>query len=277
MAQQTLTELPEAEATGDIARIYDEIRTYSAVPYVSSLQRHVATMPGCLEYAWGTCRPAFLDGTIPETAWRLAKTVPVAPFPALSAAALRLMGVDDAGIRAIRDICNTFTRVSPINLLFAACVEHLLDGHAPGGGTAVRANWTPPPMAAPQPPMTPLDELPEDQRDVLMQLAQDLGGAQFVPGLYRQLTPWPAYLAHAVTLIEPVLKDPAARESRTEIARTITAAAPEIVENLPPAPPELTPPTPAQAEAIRTAILSYRVTSPEMIVFGTLLRDALPV
>ena len=47
-----LAELREADATGEIAAIYAEIRRLWAVPYVSSLQRHLATLPGWLEWSW---------------------------------------------------------------------------------------------------------------------------------------------------------------------------------------------------------------------------------
>ena len=79
-----MQELPEARATGELAVIYEELRTTCAVPYVSSLQRHLATMPGCLEYAWALLRPAFVSGLLPETAWRLASMMPVAPLPPLT-------------------------------------------------------------------------------------------------------------------------------------------------------------------------------------------------
>jgi hypothetical protein len=46
MSGTLLAELPEDRATGAIAEIYDEIRRFSGVPYVSSLQRYLATMPG---------------------------------------------------------------------------------------------------------------------------------------------------------------------------------------------------------------------------------------
>ena len=72
MAETLLAELPEDRATGAIAEIYDEIRRFSGVPYVSSLQRYLATMPGVLEWAWDAVRPAMVSGIIPETGWRLA-------------------------------------------------------------------------------------------------------------------------------------------------------------------------------------------------------------
>jgi hypothetical protein len=242
-------------------------------------------MPGGLEYCWGVCRPAFMDGTIQQTAWRRAAAAAShEPFGALSHAAMRLLGVDGAGVQAIRMICETFIRVSPINLLFAGCIEHLITvdrpvgrpGDGPGGSAAPRAAWTPPEMLDAAAPMPPLDTLPADLRAVLMELAMDLGGARFVPGLYRQMAQWPAYLAHVATLVAPLLGDEGARARRAGIARAVIDGAAGIVATLPPPPPELTPPDDAQCTALLGAIKSYRVTSPEMIVFGTLLRDALP-
>ena len=61
MAENPLAELPEDRATGTIAVIYDEIRRFSGGPYVSSLQRCLATMPGVLEWAWAAIRPAMAE------------------------------------------------------------------------------------------------------------------------------------------------------------------------------------------------------------------------
>ena len=275
-AQTTMAELTESAVTGELARIYEEIRVYSGVPYVSSLQRHVATMPGCLEYAWAICRPAFLDGTIPETAWRRVKMIDIAPFPVLSEEALRLLGVEAAGIGAIRNICNNFVRVSPINLLFAGIIERLIGGAVPDGAGMAEPTWTPPDLLAPMPAMAEVDSAPPDVAAVLMQLKTEIGGKPFVPGLYRLLADWPGYLAHAATLIAPLLHNEAAKRARASIAEEIIAAADDIIAKLPPVLEGYAPPTAAQGQAIVSAIRTYRVTSPEMVVFSTLLRDALP-
>ena len=74
-----LAELSESQATGEIAAIYREIRVFSGVPYVSSLQRYLATLPGVLEWAWTTLRPAMVSGVLPETAWRLGAGLRVRP------------------------------------------------------------------------------------------------------------------------------------------------------------------------------------------------------
>lgn len=275
-SQTMMAEIPESEASGDLARIYEELRLYSAVPYVSSLQRHVATMPGCLESVWAALRPGFLNGVIQETAWRLAGMIPVEPLPPLSPAALRLLGVDADGVRSIRNICDNFVRVAPINLLFAGCIERLLAGAEPGGGVVFDNTWQPPAMLAPMPAMVDVATAPDDVRAVLMQLGNEMGEHTLVPGLYRLLARWPAYLAHAATLIEPGLKSDSARVQRRELATRIVAAADDVLASMPPLPTQYRSPSAAQRRAIEAAILTYRVTSPEMIVFSTLLRNALP-
>src|SRR3954467_8106690 len=111
-----LAELPEDQATGELAVVYDEIRHFSAVPYVSSLQRYLATLPGVLEWAWDAIRPAMVAGAIPETAWRLAQSVRLAP------GTTHPPPLDPAALSAIRTIAENFVRVSPVNLLTGACL-----------------------------------------------------------------------------------------------------------------------------------------------------------
>jgi hypothetical protein len=269
-------EVSEAEATGELATIYEELRLYCGVPYVSSLQRFVATMPGALEYAWAALRPAFLDGRLPETAWRLAGDIEAAPLPPLSPPALSLLGVDAEGRTAIRNICDNFVRVAPVNLLFAACTEKLLQGSRPGEGANAGTDWSPPAMLAPMGPMVDPATAPPEVAALLMRLATEIDGKPFIPGLYRLTARWPGYLAHAATLIEPLLKSDAERTRRGAIAVRIVGAADGILAGLPALDSARAAPTPEQGRAIVAAIRTYRVTSPEMIVFGSLLRNALP-
>ena len=106
-----LPELPKSQATGGIADIYDDIRRFSGVPYVSSLQRYLATLPGVLEWAWAALRPAMESGVIPETGWRLASDVRVTPAAPVPLATLRRWGVDAAGLTAIRNIAANLVHV----------------------------------------------------------------------------------------------------------------------------------------------------------------------
>ena len=79
-----LAELRERDATGEIAAIYAEIRRLWAVPYVSSLQRHLATRPGWLPWTWAALGPAFASGTAQAAAWRAAEGLGVPPLAPIS-------------------------------------------------------------------------------------------------------------------------------------------------------------------------------------------------
>lgn len=270
-----LPELLEHQATGEIAVIYDEIRRFSGVPYVSSLQRYLATMPGVLEWAWAVARPALAAGIAQETGWRLARAVRIPPAPPVSAAALRVWGVDAAGLAAMRNIAENFVRVSPVNLMTGACLRLVLEGAKPGGG-GFTAGWTPPDMLAPMPGNAEMEKLSADARTVLMQLATELDGRPFIPALYRQLAHWPGFLAWVATELGPRFNAAETNAARTEFRQAAMDAAADIVARLPGSP--RSPAPDAQAtRSVLAAIDRYAGTSPEMTVFGRLLLDALPV
>jgi hypothetical protein len=270
-----LPELAERDATGEVARIYAEIRTLSAVPYVSSMQRHLATRPGWLEWAWAALRPVFADGAAQTTAWRLAGPLAAPPLPPLSPAALRVLGVDAGGARAIRAACESFVRVSPTNLVFSGLLRRLLAGERPAGAARPPAAWTPPPDPGALPPLVDPARLPPDQRAVLLELGTEVDGRPFVPGLYRMLAHWPAYLAHVATVLRPRFADPATAAGCRAVLERIDGGVPAVFARLPalsagpPAPPR------EQYAAVLAALDRYRETSPQMVVFGTLIRDAL--
>ena len=268
------TELSEADATGRIAEIYAEIRHFYGVPYVSSLQRHLATIPGVLEWAWDAVRPAFASGVLPERAWALAAEMELQPLPSLSPAALRLLGVDGQACETIRTVCHSFETVAPLNIAMGGCVRALLHGAETSGTRPPPSPEWQPQRRFPTPPTTlALNAVSDDTRAVLLQLAADMDGETFVPGLYRQLAHWPAYLAHVATALAPLFTDPALADQRQSLRRRIAAAVPEFLTALPPAPP---PPADAPAHHILAAIETYQGTSPQMITFGRLLREALP-
>ena len=107
----------------------------------------------------------------------------------------------------------------------------------------------------------------------LLQLATDMDGETFVPGLYRQLAHWPAYLAHIATELGPVFGDPAMTRECDGVRERIAADVPFWLAGLGEVPP---PPADAPTGHILAAIETYQGTSPQMICFGRLLREALP-
>ena len=271
-----LSEITESEASGAIARIYDEIRVTYAAPYVSSLFRHLAIYPGLLEWCWEITRPAFETGAIQYTGWNHVDVSALPALPPLSTERLRAMEVSAADVAVIRDVCRTFTRVSPINLVFAGCLARLLRGEAGEMASAPPPAPRDLPPALPQlPGMVPWDVLSPERRAVVDVFETELAGEAFVPGLYRILAHWPGYLAHVAQALGPSLSDPQALARCEAIADRIVDTAPEILATLP-APDPPAPLNAAETERVLSAIRAYRGTSPQMVGFGTLLLDALP-
>ncbi len=273
MAEPLLAELPEHRAAGAIAVIYDEIRRFSGVPYVSSLQRYLATMPGVLEWAWAAVRPALVSGPIQETGWRLADAARLSPLPPADPATRAAWKLDANAQTAIRAIAENFVRVSPVNLMTGACLKSLLTGQTPGG-TGIAAIWTPPAMLAPMPGNADPGSLPPEQRAVLMRFATEVDGAPFIPALYRQLAAYPAFLAWLADELVPRLTAPETNTARAVFRAAAMEAAPAIVARLPALPPG-TPPDAETTRRVLATIDRYAGTSPEMTMFGRLILDAI--
>jgi hypothetical protein len=269
-----LAELPEGQATGKIAEIYDEIRRFSGVPYVSSLQRYLATMPGVLEWAWAVVRPAMASGAIPETGWRLARSVRISPLPRVSLSVLRVWGVDAGELAAIRNVAENFVRVSPVNLMTGGCLRLVLNGATPSGA-GFADGWAPPPMLSPMPGNVELEGVSPELRAVLMQLGTEVDGKPFVPALYRQLAHWPGLLAWLATELGPRFDAPETNAARAAFRDAAWQAAQAIIDKLP-APPIAAAPDAEAKRRVLATIDRYAETSPEMVMFGQLLLDALP-
>ncbi len=269
-------EISEAEATGDIAAVYGEIRRTYAVPYVSSLFRHLAAYPGLLPWAWRALRPALLSGAAQRLAWRRVDISGLSPLPALSRAELAGLGVDAGGLAAIRTVCRSFARVSPVNLVAAASLAGLLGQRPPDAEPPVPLEPAelPAPLPA-MPGMVPDTAMTPATRTALAAFETDLAGEVFVPGLYRILAHWPGFLTHLAAMLGPLLRDPAVLDTCESIAGRITALAPSVLAAIEP-PPEPAPLTPGETRSVLSAIRAYRGTSPQMVGFGTLILQSLP-
>ena len=272
----SLREVPEAEAAGDIAQVYDEIRRTYAVPYVSSLFRHLATYPDLLPWTWRILRPTLLSGALQQLARQRVDISRLPPLRRITREKLADLGVDAGALPEIRTVCLSFARVSPINLVVAACLAHLLaDGRSDTGTMRnLESADLPAPLPA-MPPMVPVSTMTPEGRTALAAFETELTGEAFVPGLYRILANWPGFLVHLSATLGPLLRDPAVVETCERIAARITAAAPAVLATLE-TPPEPPPVTPEETTAVLSAIRTYRGTSPQMVGFGTLILQALP-
>ncbi|MEM9358026.1 MAG: hypothetical protein AAGB04_17630, partial [Pseudomonadota bacterium] len=186
-------EVDEASASGEIASIFSEVRELWGVPYVSAIHRFMAAQPGLLEWSWAAVAPAFRCGIAQQAAAECAEGLDLSAIEPLPNEVLTAWGMSRDDQQAVLDICASFIRVSPINMMFAGLTATLLtEATAPPMASADQA--APPAMLPPLPDMIDLAALPPGEHDALHLFASDMVGKPFIPGLYRMLAHWPSLM-----------------------------------------------------------------------------------
>jgi len=271
-----LQELPEAQASGELRHIYSEIRRLSAVPMVALIYRHLATIPGALEWAWSVLEPAMRAGAVQQRAWQLADRARVPRQPVVPAAALRAAGISEADQRAIAQVLDAYNRANPVNIVAVRCLSLHLAGNAQEGGVPTWPAWQPPAAIASLPPMVN----PQAMTPVVRELAVLLTDRRVTdtpsslwPSLYRHLAHWPAFLGYATVVVPPEFDAIDAVAAR--LRQQVDDAAATLAARLRPA-REHPAPTGEQARQLQSAIDQFSPRIPEMAVIGNLLRGALP-
>lgn len=265
-----LAELSERDATGATKAIYEEMKRLGGVPMVALIFRHLATLPGGLEWTWDAIGPAWKTGRLQEEAWRIARAAPLEPLAQVPREALAPLGVDGPGLREIHVVLDAYNRANPENMLSVLCLLRLLGGAQAAQPFGARA-WMPPPAPGPLAPMADVATIPGDVAALLDLVAApgEANGPRVVQSLYRHFGHRPAFLALAITLLRQRFDDGSIDRSVASIHAAMSAAADELARSLsaPPAP----------HPGIRTACERFGgAVIPQMIVVGALLKNALP-
>ena len=265
-----LPELAERDAGGDKARIYAEMKRLGAVPMVALIFRHIATLPGGLEWLWSAIGPAWRSGELQEAAWRIAREAPMQPLASISRPALEALGVDDAGLDQIRVVLQAYNRANPENMLTVLCVLRLVEGRTAAVTKPARA-WSPPPIPGPLVAMGDVTHMPREVGELLDLVAAPgaPGAPRVIQSLYRHFLHRPAFLALAVTLLRQRFEDGSIERSVEAIRAAMSTMADEVVTGLS-APPAPHPGIRTVCERFGGAVI------PQMIVVGALLERALP-
>jgi hypothetical protein len=272
-----LPELSEQDASGDIAKIYDEIKTLCGVPYVSSLQRHLATRPGWLEWCWETVRPVFVSGLAQERAWQATAGTRAPALPAIPLAAQQMWGIDDDARATLKNIADLFVQVSPTNLAFSGIIRAVVADGANGVEDLSKPPlWQPPSPVPGPPPLVAQADTGPTLEAVLEHFSVMVDGHPFIPGLYRMLAHYPQFTAYLATTLAPRFYDAETISACDQVKRRVDESIRELVANeLPRIDRTHLPPVHEHA-AVLGAIERYRETSPQMIIFGRLIGECLP-
>ncbi len=270
MSGSYLAEVSTESATGEIARIYAEIRRLGAGPLVALIYRHLASQPGALEALWRSVAPILDSGELQEHAWAAAREAWTGSVPTLTDE-LRDSG-GDALARAA-DVIEAYNRANPVNYMILCMLRVAGAAASPiEQPTAARSAWSPPVPIGAIAPIPAMDALPAEVRTLVDSFAKaDAPGAPLlVPTLYRHISHWPALLGLVAREVQPRLAQgvftPAIQSFE---AGTMEAAAHLVARHTFVVDPLLATP------AVQLVFERFGQVIPEMVVIGSFLRRML--
>jgi hypothetical protein len=266
--------ITEANATGEIAEIFADIRRVLRVDVVNLIWRHLATIPGALPRAWGSLRPLYVDGTIGAEAAALHGDLDFPRLPPFPREVLAAVGLLDDDIRTIRNILAAYDRTNAMALVaLSALLLHLEDKPlrlAPSSRGAGAAR-EPLPLI-PLPPLLNLADMPPATAELVLTLNR-LGTRRDNPilaSMYRHLAYWPSYLSLTWAFIAPLDADGSlARSIDDAIAKAQTRAARHVMPLHAQSEMSIAP---SDGAAIRSAIEPFAgdVIAKMVVICGTL-------
>ena len=236
--------ITEAEATGEVAEIYADIRAALGIGVVNLIWRHLATIDGALPWVWRAVRPIYANGRAAEAGDQLFSDLTLPDMPPWPPAVLHTAGVADRDIPTVQAVLDSYNRGNATNLMALSTLvarQDLTDaGHsepAPDAEPAMSPVLPAAEVRRPIPPLPALDALADDTRGLVMALTE-LGahpGDRIVPSLYRHLAGWPGYLGLAWTALAPLHRtgrlEALGRQSLTAAAaRAVTLAPPPVAQ-----------------------------------------------
>lgn len=205
--------IAEADAVGDTAALFADIRATLGVPVVNLIWRHLATIPDALPWAWSALKPHYERGAIAAAADSLGCSLELPPGIASSTAldtpALLATGLSPADLERITMIQRSYARSNAMNIVAVETLrQHLAGGTdtAPSSATLSPATsreaitGTMPHVLAP-------DEMTNETRDLVSALNRFGGRVDILPTMYRHLAHWPAYLSLLHVLLAPLHAD----------------------------------------------------------------------
>lgn len=266
--------ITEADAAGDIAAIYADIRTTLGVPVVNLIWRHLAVFPDGLPWAWESLQPLYASGAIAAEAAALRAGLEVPVLPGVSRPALAAAAISNDALTRITMILRSYERSNALNIIALGALLARLEGISPTVGEPAPPLQNEDPIEGELPELLTFDAMTPPVRSLVEDLNRIGGYEEILASMYRHLAHWPAYLALVHVLIASF-----AAEGRLEplIANAIAGGrrrAIRIAGGL--ANPEKTPSQAMQKDLCSALARFVHGPIGKMIVIVPLIRQAMP-
>ena len=196
--------IAEAEATGEVAALFADIRRTMQIPLLTSIWRTLVGVEGGLRAVWDVTKPLYETGGPAAALVRLREHADV-PVPApLAPGQLACAGVSPGDLPVIRALVAAYNRSNGLNLIALTSLVV-----TPAG---MPSNDPAPPVLPPWPVLPPLLMQADMDADtwMLLQHLNRFGAVPGEPGLatvWRHLAHWPGLLAVIHTALAPFQQD----------------------------------------------------------------------
>jgi hypothetical protein len=224
----------EAEATGETAALFADIRATVGVRVVNLVWRHLATLDGALPWAWGAVKPLYLLGVADTAAVRFREEM---ILPKLST----LAGGEPASVDAM---LASYDHSNTINLFALGALVAWLRGQTAAQGTPEQGPRLPAPDVILPKLASQADVSPDTwQRVLRLNHFGDRPQPLILASMYRHLAHAPAFLQRLETVLAPLQADgsldraisanrAAAVDRARVLARAISAERPALTDKI---------------------------------------------
>ena len=273
----TLPEISPKDASGAKLEIYQSIEKALGVRLVNLVYRHLATIPGALEWAWAVVGDGFHnkiyeDRSAPLACYGMRLADVADNLPTIS---LKGCGLTKSDSAAVFTTIDAYNRANPINALSLRVIALSLT--AGWRAPAVRTTIKRPETSAELLPMGDLQNLDREMSKYMSRLTIYVNGMQsdLVPSLFRHFIPWPSLLAAVCDLLKPLHEDGFIAQSSVQIARQAESIAKDIFRNLDEVKHTLAPPDEDIRMALTQTIDQFLPAICRMIAIGGLLKSSI--
>lgn len=194
MQKKFISAISENDATGEIAEIYNDIRTALGNGVVNLIWRHLATMDGALPWVWQAVKPLYVSDILKTEASLLCESIILPEVNAFPEAVLGALNISNQDRQIIQKILDSYNKGNAFNLLALSALTALPADRK----KKVTANQN---FAEDIkiPELVSLDSMSEQTKSLVL-LLSEVGAAEdnnIIPSLYRHLAYWPSFLGLA--------------------------------------------------------------------------------
>jgi hypothetical protein len=203
--QDSVRAIAEADATGETAELYADIRGVLGAGVVNLIWRHLATMPGALRWVWSSVRPLYVEQA-PIRASILRSELTLPNVTAYSIDTLLSAGISQSDLAQIQTVLASYHHTNALALVVLSAI--VVDDAPAKIALADTRNVSLPPTGA-----MPVLPAMSDLAPAAARLVEELNGfgedvdTALIASMYRHLAHWPAYLALTRTMLAPLERD----------------------------------------------------------------------